>query len=718
MDIMVYAAQAWLNLTYRGRIGYNEIPEDGITGWATMYALTRALQIELGIAVTSDNFGSQTMAACPTLSVNSIPEDITDSNIVRILQSAMYCKGYSPGDISGNYTVATKDGIQQMQSHAGLSNTDGVATPLIFKALLTMDAYVLLPGGDSNIRTIQRNLNRDYYPAIGGLIPCDGIYGRNTCKAMIMSLQIKGGVAVDGLWGPSTVATLPVLVYGNSNRDYNYLLQYALYANGFSPNGFDGLFGNGCRTAVQNFQEFCMITVDGIVGARTWASLMVSAGDTSRSATACDCSTTVTAPRAATIYNNGYRIVGRYLTGGWKEIQPGEIQTIFNADLKIFPIYQTSGDSAGYFNYSRGGVDAVKAIVAAKKNGFKPDTTIYFAVDFDALDHHVTNNILPYFRGIYNQFTSSNPGYKIGIYGPRNVCSRIGGAGYSTSSFVSDMSTGFSGNLGYKLPNDWNFDQILEYSIGSGEGQIAIDKNICRGNYMGESSVIESSGVTTSDIVALANNLDGIMNRLGITFTSPEAEIVLINTPLVKISANFSVSSVFSEGDGLLVKVENGQIVSAEGEVFDVTGAFDIDGATLGAKIASWEGIDFSVSMTTTPTGTKIRLINQYNAEYFDQIGYLTEQLTIEFKSLNEILLETQISAAFDDILEWVDENSGLILGICIVAVVIAIIGLLGIGISTIAAAIASFASALMTYGMIIVFLMFFTNKIFEEDIT
>ncbi len=30
--------------------------------------------------------------------------------------------------------------------------------------------------------------------------------------------------------------------------------------------------------------------------------------------------------------------------------------------------------------------------------GFGKDTIIYFAVDFDALDYNVTNNILPYFK--------------------------------------------------------------------------------------------------------------------------------------------------------------------------------------------------------------------------------------------------------------------------------------------------------------------------------
>lgn len=712
MDIMVLATQQWLNVTYSGRYGYNEIEEDGMTGWNTIYALIRALQIELGISEPSDNFGNLTLAECPTLSINSDQLLIIDSNIVRIIQCAMFCKGYSPSDITGNFGVETKAGIQQMQSDAGLSNSDGVVTPLLFKALLTMDAYVLLSGGNTNIRTIQRNLNRDYYPSIGGLLPCDGIYGRATCKAMIMALQIEGGVGVDGIWGPNTVATLPVLTYGNTNMDYNYLLQYALYANGFDPNGFDGYFGNGCRTAVQNFQGFCALSVDGVVGAQTWASLMISKGDTNRSATACDCSSTVTSERAATLYNNGYRIVGRYLTGGWKEIKAGEIETIFDAGLKIFPIYQTSGDESSYFNYGRGAVDAAQAIIAAKGYGFESNTIIYFAVDFDAMDYQVTNNILPYFHGIYDQFANMNSNYRIGIYGPRNICSRVGDAGYSCSSFVADMSSGFSGNIGYPLPDDWNFDQILEYSIGSGDGQIVIDKDIFRSNYMGESSIIDPVGVTTSDIVAIANNLDGMANRIGVVFTSPDVEVIFIQGPPITLSASFSVSSVFSQADGISATVQDGQIYIGS-NVYDISGTFGVDSVKLAAKISSWEGIDFKVSITQTANSITISLINQFNAEYFDQIGYITEKINITFSDLDENNLETQIATAFDNVVAWVDDNSESIIGFLVIVGIVIVIG--AVAWETIAVLLASIFQALMTYALPIVCILFFVKKILDE---
>lgn len=33
-------------------------------------------------------------------------------------------------------------------------------------------------------------------------------------------------------------------------------------------------------------------------------------------------------------------------------------------------------------------------------------------------------------------------------------------------SFVADMLYGWSGNLGFKMPKNWAFDQFVEYPIG------------------------------------------------------------------------------------------------------------------------------------------------------------------------------------------------------------------------------------------------------------
>lgn len=493
MDQAVLKTQQWLNQNYSGKIGYTAVLEDGATGWGTMKGLITALQIELGIASPNGNFGPATRQAFKNLSAGS-----TQTNQIYILQGALFCKGYNPGGFTGTFGDNTKKAVIQLQSDAGLSNPNGIVNSLLMKSLLSMDAFVLLNyggyHGDSNIRKIQQNLNRDYssneYFAIDiGLVPCDGIYGRSTNKALLYALQIEEGITQpNGVFGPTTKAKCPTISTGTTNSKYVYLLQYALYCNGFKPNEFNGQYDNGAKIAVTNFQKFACLDADGIAGMKTWASLLVSTGDPSRKGTMCDCSTTITPDKAQTLVANGYKSVGRYLTGKFK-MTSSELNTIFAAGLKVFPIFETGGYQLSYFNALQGNKDAKAAIAEASRFGFDSGTIIYFTVDFDALDGNVTSSILPYFREIYGVFKRTNTTYKIGIYAPRNVCSRVSEAGYSSSSFVCDMSSGFSGNLGYPLPKDWAIDQISTITIGSGSGQIEIDNNISSGRDMGVSKI-------------------------------------------------------------------------------------------------------------------------------------------------------------------------------------------------------------------------------------
>jgi hypothetical protein len=52
------------------------------------------------------------------------------------------------------------------------------------------------------------------------------------------------------------------------------------------------------------------------------------------------------------------------------------------------------------------------------------------------------------------------------------------------------MSTGYSGNLGYPLPNNWAFDQIRDFTLASGTaGAVEIDNDIASGMDPGINSV-------------------------------------------------------------------------------------------------------------------------------------------------------------------------------------------------------------------------------------
>ncbi len=55
-DPMVFYTQRWLNQEYGKVSGFGSVPENGRTGWDTVYGLLRALQHELGITSLSNNF--------------------------------------------------------------------------------------------------------------------------------------------------------------------------------------------------------------------------------------------------------------------------------------------------------------------------------------------------------------------------------------------------------------------------------------------------------------------------------------------------------------------------------------------------------------------------------------------------------------------------------------------------------------------------------------
>jgi peptidoglycan hydrolase-like protein with peptidoglycan-binding domain len=511
-DIMVEKTQIWLNQTYGDDSRYNVIPQSeyGHTGWVTIYALTRALQIELGITNTADSFGPTTAALYGQNPLSR--NDGVRNNKYAILQGSLWCKGYNPGHyasdnigglIDDQFDESVEEAVIELKTDAGIINPNGVVTTNFMKALLSMDQFKLLTlyNGDPAIRSFQQELNR-HYEAYIGIKPCDGLYGRETNTALIYALQAEEGLPVsvaNGSFGPTTKQCCPTIPYSGAETGYNgsaytaieiseftRIFNFALYVNGYGDGNFPVTIST---SAIQEFQGFCGIPVTGTANLQTWLSAMVSCGDNTRIGIACDTRFEITATRLSILQANNYQYIGRYLTGGsYKEIQSGELQRIFNGEIRVFPIFQSSGTSSSYFTALQGVKDAITAEAAARYHKVPRNTVIYFAVDFDALDHQVTSNILPYFTAVKYYLS----GYKVGIYAPRNVCTRVHNEGYSESSFVSDMSTGYSGNLGYRLPVDWAFDQISNKTISQGTNTLEIDNNIYSGRNPGFMSLATS----------------------------------------------------------------------------------------------------------------------------------------------------------------------------------------------------------------------------------
>ncbi|MEU4209744.1 glycoside hydrolase domain-containing protein [Streptomyces sp. NPDC026206] len=499
-DEMVRKAQRFINTVYGNVPGINKVEENGRPGWPTMYALTRCLQYELGITALADNFGPGTLAALtakwPVIDHSTVPP----ANIVRIIQSGLYCKGYDGGDIDGTYNDRVRRSVAGLKTDMGVSGVHpgDTITPKVFKALLNMDAYAVTGDGSAQVREIQQWMNgsfvhrRNFF-----IVPCDGHFSRDVQKALLFAVQYQLGMndeTANGLFGPATregIKNNPVST--GSTGPFVQLFSAAMVFNKRRGASFTATFTAALSDAVRAFQDFVKLPLTGRGDFQTWASLLVSTGDNTRKGTALDCVTEITPARADALKAAGYEVAGRYLTNVDgaslnKKIQPGELEVIRTKGLRVFPIYQTYGGSSSYFNEDQGTADSLAAFAAASGYGFKSGTYLYFAVDYDAVDQEVTDNIIPHFRGINRQLESLGGKYGVGIYGPRNVCSRVSTAGFATHSFVSDMSAGFSGNLGHSLPENWAFDQIATVSVGSGDGRIEIDNNILSGRDMGQNS--------------------------------------------------------------------------------------------------------------------------------------------------------------------------------------------------------------------------------------
>lgn len=565
MDVMVLKTQEWLNRTYGNDSRYNRIKENGQTGWTTIYALTRALQIELGITATADSFGPSTRnkfsAKYPTGIVQQPDGATKEDNVYGIIQGALWCKGYGTGasDITKHFYGGTGSAIKRLKNDAygidlGLA-VNSTVTLNVMVALLSMNQYVLLTasGGNAEIRKVQQKLNKEYEAYIG-LMPCDGLYGREMNKALIKVLQAIEGLNPDqatGTFGETTKRLCPIFPPNGSNEAIS-LFRSALMCNGYfvgTGTSWDLLL----ESVVKSFQQDMCLPVTGKADLNTWMSLLLSSGNTDRAATVCDTRFEITNDRANQLINMGYSIVGRYLTGGdFKQLRPDEPKRIIDKGLQFFPIFQESTTDLSYFTYERGKQDAVKASNAAKVFGVPAGTVIYFAVDTDVLDYDISVYIKPYFMGVWHNIDSM---YKVGIYGTRNVSNQIIEAGYAETCFVSDMSTGFSGNMGFKMPKNWNFDQFHEISLSPDWG---IDKVAYSGRYpaVDKLNIIPNILNMVSDIHALEILYKEYYEEL---FYAAPGSIPLLTSEILALGVtNFLRSQKY---DGLLWNLTTGRAI-------------------------------------------------------------------------------------------------------------------------------------------------------------
>lgn len=506
MDLRVKEVQVWLGTAFPDYFHYDEdgdnsgiypLEPDGMTGNRTVKALIMALQIHLHLTPVDGIWGSGTTSACPTVTQNTM-----DPVLMKIVQSGFICKGYNPGPLDGAWGSYTQKAIQDFKTDLGFTGGSESLAPLYFKSLLTTDPTKTNPTSDLRVRRVQQYLNGRYsslYQAKLGFIPTGGHFERKTGKALIYGFQSSIGTTADGALGPKSLAKMPTLAKGSTAEEQVMILQCALICNRYPVSEINGVYDQQMEDKIREFQHFMCLDQDsqvvpGEVNRRAWCALLMSSGDPERLPNAADTSTQLTEAQAQALYNDGIRYIGRYLTkvkGGLdKNLTDQEIRHILNAGLKLIPIFQEDQSRLENFTYQKGYGCWRKATDAATRLKL-PACTIYFSVDFDATEAQAKGAVTDFFRGLNDAKAVSPSIYQIGIYSARNTCSVIRAAGLAGNCYISNMSTGYSGNLGYVMPTDWCFDQYAKGTYTVNGGSFEIDKVIASGVDQAVSTVPE-----------------------------------------------------------------------------------------------------------------------------------------------------------------------------------------------------------------------------------
>lgn len=490
MDQQILATQRWLNATYSAVPGWAPVPESGITGWDTIYGLRRGLQKELGISPVASGFGPATRAAFES-SLGVI--DNTRSyalNLMKILSGSLWCKGY-PGLYDGGAVdfESLETSIRWIRADLGLSTDQIFVDVKLMASLLSMDAYTVpfFGGGSREIREVQQWLNGTYSGRRDfDLVPCDGISSRQMQTALLFALQYDFGMAdgvANGNFGAGTrngLRSQATVGPGSSDGAKNFVRLYQA-AMRFNRRDvpFSGIFDSKTGSETTSFQAFMELPRTGRGDYTTWCNLLVSNGDNTIATKGFDTNKRLTAAMAAGAKARGYTHVGRYTVGADKFITAGELDAIKSAGLKLFPLHQRFNNNAQAMTKGAGYTQGIEAIERCRTLGLPADSLVFFSCDFDPVGETIRGPVLDFFEGVNEAMDSVlNGTYRVGVYGTRNVCQVMLDEGVAEGAFVAGMSTGWSGNMGFPMPSEWHYNQIVEVNENLGGTTIGIDHDV------------------------------------------------------------------------------------------------------------------------------------------------------------------------------------------------------------------------------------------------
>jgi peptidoglycan DL-endopeptidase LytE len=190
---------------------------------------------------------------------------------------------YNYAEITGYYGNATEEGVRKFQAQQGLT-VDGIA------GADTQDKLKNTSNNDSgkqlNPDSLARGMSGDKVKEIQQKLKklglynepeITGFYGPKT-EAAVTQFQKSAGMKADGIAGKKTREALMAsfssasLVPGMKNDDV-LKLQKRLAALGYFKGQQSGLYGQITQDAVESFQKYNGLDVDGIAGKATRAAI-------------------------------------------------------------------------------------------------------------------------------------------------------------------------------------------------------------------------------------------------------------------------------------------------------------------------------------------------------------------------------------------------------------------------------------------------------------
>ena len=191
---------------------------------------------------------------------------------------------------------------------------------------------------------------------------------------------------------------------------------------------------------------------------------------------------------AASLKEAGINFIARYYSRGRnvKNLTASEALALSTAGLLLVAVYENSPTRPEYFSFAVGHNDGVDAYHYANLIIHQPpNSTVYFAVDFDAPRSVIAGSIKDYFDGVnrgFNDASNGNPSYSIGVYGSGATCDWcLNHLSFMKHTWLAE-STGW---IGSKSFTRWNIKQsiIHENELVGGFGRDDGEENISQGDF-------------------------------------------------------------------------------------------------------------------------------------------------------------------------------------------------------------------------------------------